>query len=112
MASCGVRILGSGTLETPRSLMPFQQTARMTSPSVLGPARWLALDRGNFSRLHQLLEAAQVLPDPVLRILDNELRDGGSEPTGWHPILEDELHLRTALAGGGGEKHRADLLHL
>src|SRR5436190_13792559 len=97
MASRRLRIFGSGTSRTSTDRLPVQQLARMDlsvpdgSGDRLGRAlgelltcrlaRRTALRADHLAELHDLLEAPQVVAQLLVRLLAEQLRDGGAGAT-------------------------------
>src|SRR2546430_1167224 len=79
MASRGLRILGSGTVATRTSFLPYQQSAFIICLLVLRACRRLTCGRRRLARFHELFEAAQAFVKVLPGCLAAECRDDGAE---------------------------------
>src|SRR3954469_16159807 len=131
MASRGLRISGSGPVSTRMSVFPFQQTALMSylpafpgtvvvidrrlSDGVVDVAEerpvavWLAVGGRDLARLHQLLEAPQVLAHLLLGDAAQGLADHLANPAA---DLHRDPHHGAAAVGGVVEPDRAGVVDL
>src|SRR6187200_1112328 len=112
MASRGLRIFGSGTLSTRTSLVACHTKAFITPPALVVvedrlPSARLAHGRRDLAGLQQLLEAAQIFPDGLVRLVTQHPGDRRADPPGRRVVLHVEIHLCAAVGTGRFEMDRA-----
>src|SRR5262249_55089709 len=122
IASRGFRMRGSGTSSTRSFSLPYQTFAFMPySGSVAAgqaptarraanqaaPAGGLTVGRGDLAGFQQLLEATQILLDLCLRVLPQQVRQGGGGAAADRAVMNAESDNGAAPLGSGLENHRA-----
>src|ERR1700710_1727425 len=113
MASRRLRIVGSGTSRTSTDRLPVQQLARMGLSLLVrgsgdrpgrelgelltrGLARRTALRADHLAELHDLLEAPQVVTQLLVRLLTEQLRDGGARAAAGRAVAQIDHDLRAS----------------
>src|SRR5262245_28773903 len=110
MASRGLRIFGSGTLSIWTRPVPCQQSAFMGF-LLLAPGG-LTLRGGDLARLHLPLEPAQVLTHLDVRLLAEQPGQGGADLPAGRVVLQANVDLGAAPAGGRPEVDAAGRVHV
>ena len=62
---------------------------------------------GDLARLHELLEAPQILADHLRRLMAEQPGDGRADLAGRRVVLQAHVHLGASSTEGGLEAHRS-----
>src|SRR5262245_35324406 len=118
MASRGLRILGSGTVSTRISPLPYQQTALILRPPYAASAgyslRNLRIVRccWGFTRFDNLFETAQILFKLLFGEVLEEISNCHPHYAAWWRIFEPHAHLSTTAVREFPETHGAGMVYV
>src|SRR5919109_225478 len=117
MASRGLRILGSGTVSTRTSPLPYQQTAFMVRPPCPGSAgyslRNLRMIRcWGLTRFDNLFETTQILFELLFGEGLEKVGNCHTHYATWRCIFEPHPHLSATAIREFPETHGAGMVHV